>query len=54
MSVIQSTLSTRAEIFKSNQAAMQDALDTVNQAASRAMEGGGDAARERHLSRGKL
>ncbi|MFT7532694.1 MAG: 3-methylcrotonyl-CoA carboxylase beta subunit, partial [Gammaproteobacteria bacterium] len=42
------------EIFKSNQAAMQDALDTVNQAASRAMEGGGDAARERHLSRGKL
>jgi 3-methylcrotonyl-CoA carboxylase beta subunit len=54
MTVIQSKIISGSADFKTNQAAHADALAEVQAAAKLAMGGGGDASRERHLSRGKL
>ncbi|ARE38584.1 Methylcrotonyl-CoA carboxylase carboxyl transferase subunit [Rhodovulum sp. P5] len=43
-----------AEGFRANRAAHLDALRVVQEAASQAAAGGGEKARERHLSRGKM
>ena len=49
-----SRILTGSEEFAANRAANLAALDTVREAAELAMAGGGERARERHLSRGKL
>nr|MBX2856046.1 methylcrotonoyl-CoA carboxylase [Paracoccaceae bacterium] len=54
MSVIQSAVSPRSDSFRANRAAMEAALAEVRAAVDAAMAGGGEAARERHLSRGKI
>lgn len=54
MAVIKSSVTRRGGAFDANAAAMQAALDVVNQAADVALAGGGQAARDRHLGRGKL
>ena len=54
MGVLRSAVSTKAEAFQSNQAAHEAALALTEAAAEQARAGGGDRARERHLSRGKL
>ncbi|MEO0378915.1 MAG: carboxyl transferase domain-containing protein [Pseudomonadota bacterium] len=43
-----------SQSFKDNRAAHVDALQVVQQAAQVAAEGGGQASRDRHLSRGKM
>ncbi|SLN34892.1 carboxyl transferase domain-containing protein [Pseudooctadecabacter jejudonensis] len=54
MAVLTSNISPTSEAFKANEAAHHDALNTIRNAADRAMAGGGDAARTRHKDRGKL
>ncbi|WP_375281131.1 carboxyl transferase domain-containing protein [Pseudooctadecabacter sp.] len=54
MAVLRSDISPRSEGFKTNQAAHEAGLAEVAAAADLAMAGGGDKARQRHLSRGKL
>lgn len=54
MAVIESKISPRSDAFGQNHTAMLDALDVVAQAVDLARAGGGDKARARHLSRGKL
>ncbi len=54
MAILTSQLSTRSAEFKANQAAMQAALEPVQAAVRRAQAGGGAAAQQRHLSKGKL
>ncbi|MEM7045772.1 MAG: carboxyl transferase domain-containing protein, partial [Pseudomonadota bacterium] len=54
MSVLTSALSTGSETFKTNAAAMRAELARVEEAARLAFEGGGERARERHVSRGKI
>ena len=51
MGVFRSVVSTKAEAFQSNQAAHEAALSLTETAAEQARAGGGDKARERHLSR---
>ncbi|NND17575.1 MAG: methylcrotonoyl-CoA carboxylase, partial [Silicimonas sp.] len=43
-----------SEAFRANEAANRKLLDTVREAAASAASGGGEAARERHVSRGKM
>jgi 3-methylcrotonyl-CoA carboxylase beta subunit len=54
MGVLKSGVSTRSAAFESNVAAHRAALEPIHAAAQLAMAGGGDAARERHLARGKI
>ncbi len=54
MAVIQSQISTRDGGFADNAAAMSAALAEVSQAVDAARQGGGEKARARHVSRGKL
>ncbi len=54
MAVIRSQISPRSESFISNVAAHRSAMEPVREAVSLAMDGGGEAARERHLARGKI
>ncbi|GAB1363891.1 hypothetical protein MASR1M32_31270 [Rhodobacter sp.] len=54
MSVILSQAAPRSEAFRANQAAHQDALAQIREAAALAAAGGGQAARDRHAARGKL
>ncbi|MEO1491121.1 MAG: carboxyl transferase domain-containing protein [Pseudomonadota bacterium] len=54
MAVIQSQISTRDAGFTDNQTAMAAALSEVSEAVSIARKGGGEKARARHVSRGKL
>ena len=54
MAVIKSSITRRSGAFDANAGAMQAALDTVSVAAKLALAGGGEAARERHVARGKL
>jgi 3-methylcrotonyl-CoA carboxylase beta subunit len=54
MSVLKSSILTNSEIFKTNRTAHEAAIKTVEDAVGIAMAGGGDAARTRHLARGKL
>ena len=53
MAVLTSNVSRRSSEFKARQQAMLEALETVEQAANAATEGGGPKARARHLARGK-
>ncbi|WP_425041006.1 carboxyl transferase domain-containing protein [Primorskyibacter sp. S187A] len=54
MPQLQSQISPRSEAFAENARAMQAQLDAVSQAAERAMAGGTQASRDRHVSRGKM
>jgi len=54
MSFLASAISPRSESFSENRAAMTRQMEAVEAAAEAAMAGGGEKARERHLSRGKL
>ncbi|WVT76959.1 carboxyl transferase domain-containing protein (plasmid) [Sinorhizobium chiapasense] len=54
MTVLKSHISPSSETFRANQLAMAEAIATVEEAVKLAAAGGGDAARERHVSRGKL
>ncbi len=54
MPVLTSQISPRSEAFAANRAAMEAQLGTVKDAAARALSGGTERSRERHVSRGKL
>ncbi len=54
MTLLRSDISPRSEGFQANRAAMLEAMGTVETAVNQAYEGGGPAAIERHVSRGKL
>lgn len=54
MTVLKSHISPSSDAFRVNQAAMAEAIATVEDAVKLAAGGGGEAARERHVSRGKL
>ncbi|MAU97641.1 MAG: methylcrotonoyl-CoA carboxylase, partial [Fulvimarina sp.] len=54
MPAIQSQISPRSEAFAENREVMLAQLDVAREAADVALAGGGERARERHLSRGKL
>jgi 3-methylcrotonyl-CoA carboxylase beta subunit len=54
MAVIRSQISTSSEAFRANSAAMAQAMRVVEDAAAVAVGGGGEVARERHVSRGKM
>ncbi|EJM95846.1 carboxyl transferase domain-containing protein [Herbaspirillum sp. YR522] len=51
---IESKLDLRSEEFENNRAAMQAIVDDLRQKIAQVAEGGGQAAREKHLARGKL
>jgi len=54
MSILKSEIDTRSENFQRNQAAMQAQVDDLKKLVEGIKLGGGEAARTRHLSRGKL
>jgi 3-methylcrotonyl-CoA carboxylase beta subunit len=54
MPVLQSNISTRSEAFARNREANLAALKLAEEAAALAANGGGENARQRHVSRGKL
>ncbi|WP_025090686.1 carboxyl transferase domain-containing protein [Brucella intermedia] len=54
MAVLKSEISTRSASFEANRRAMLAAIDVVAEASRIAIDGGGEKARERHVSRGKL
>ena len=54
MAHLQSKLNPRSEEFRGNAAAMQLLVDDLNAKLARIAEGGGAAARAKHLGRGKL
>lgn len=54
MPVLKSNLNTRSDDFKANAAHMQSLVDDLKEKVSGIKQGGGERAREKHLSRGKL
>ena len=54
MSVIRSSLDTRGAEFARNAQAMRGLVDDLKARLAEVAQGGGKAARERHLARGKL
>ena len=54
MSVIKSIVDPRSESFRSNREAMQARVDDLGRVVAEIRVGGGEAARKRHLGRGKL
>lgn len=54
MPQLTSTLNTRSDDFKANVAAMQIIVDDLKAKVAKIAEGGGDAARKKHVARGKL
>ncbi|WP_046117196.1 carboxyl transferase domain-containing protein [Ensifer aridi] len=54
MTILRSHISPSSDVFKANRAAMAESISTVEEAVRLAAAGGGDTARERHVSRGKL
>jgi len=52
--VIESALNPRSEAFRANAAAMRALVDDLRAKLARVAEGGGEAARARHVARGKL
>ncbi|MEQ8393612.1 carboxyl transferase domain-containing protein [Thalassobaculum sp.] len=54
MSVIKSQLDTRSDVFRANDARTRGLVDDLRAKLHAVKEGGGERARERHLSRGKL
>ena len=54
MPVIGSAVDRRSEAFQTNRVATEDAVAELRQVVSAIAEGGGERARERHVSRGKM
>ena len=54
MAVLHSSISPKSESFVKNTAAHKAAMATVHEAAATALAGGGEGARARHVSRGKI
>ena len=54
MQVLKSQINPRSEEFRANAQALRAAVEDLRAMAAEATLGGGQAARERHLSRGKL
>ena len=54
MGILRSNLSAASEDFRANTTAHDALMENIRAASDRVLAGGGDAARERHLSRGKL
>ncbi|MEO9877037.1 MAG: carboxyl transferase domain-containing protein [Anderseniella sp.] len=54
MSILKPSAPTRGEAYDGNRKAMLEALSGVEEAVKLALDGGGDVARERHVSRGKI
>src|SRR5579864_1751533 len=54
MSIFKTALDTRSEQFRANAEAMRAQVADLNRVVSEIRVGGGEAARKRHLSRGKL
>ncbi|WEX75653.1 methylcrotonoyl-CoA carboxylase [Sinorhizobium numidicum] len=54
MTILRSHISPSSDVFKANRAAMANAISTIEEAVRLAANGGGETARERHASRGKL
>ena len=54
MTVLTSSISPNSESYKANTVAHQAAMDPIHTATSLSLAGGGDKARERHVSRGKI
>ncbi|MCB1963377.1 MAG: methylcrotonoyl-CoA carboxylase, partial [Rhodocyclaceae bacterium] len=54
MSTIKSKINPRSEEFRANAASMQAVVDDLRHTAARVALGGGEAARDKHLARGKL
>ena len=54
MPVIKSAVATRSPEFKANTAAMSALVEDLHRQVGKVRDGGGQAAREKHLSRGKL
>lgn len=54
MAVIRAKALTKGAEFEANRAAMKAAMATIEEASALALGGGGEASRERHVSRGKL
>ena len=54
MTAIVSTVDTASREFRTNEMAMRDLIEELQQRRTKAAEGGPSRARERHLSRGKL
>ncbi|MEO1066372.1 MAG: carboxyl transferase domain-containing protein [Pseudomonadota bacterium] len=52
--ILSSSLNTRSETYTENKRAMEALVAEAGELAARIQEGGGEKARERHLSRGKL
>ena len=54
MGVLTSNLSTRSEAFQANAKAMQSAVEDLRVQLAHSAQGGGEAARAKHMARGKL
>src|SRR5258708_28745093 len=54
MPVLETALDTRSEAFRANAQAIRAAVDDLAVRVAEIRKGGGEAARERHLARGKL
>ena len=54
MSVLSSSISPKSETFTKNMAAHETAMRPVHEAVDLALNGGGEKARDRHVSRGKI
>ncbi|GLQ07728.1 carboxyl transferase domain-containing protein [Sneathiella chinensis] len=54
MSVLKSNLNTRSDDFKANAGHMQGLVDDLREKVAVVKQGGGERARDKHLSRGKL
>ena len=54
MAVLESQLNPRSADFQANAAAMRALVDDLNVQVAKVAEGGGEAARAKHVARGKL
>jgi 3-methylcrotonyl-CoA carboxylase beta subunit len=54
MPVLKTALDTRSEVFRANAAAVRAQVDDLAARIAQIRKGGGEAARERHIARGKL
>ncbi len=54
MAILTSSVAAGDTVYKQNREAMLAAISKAEDAATRALEGGGEAARKRHVARGKL
>ena len=54
MTVLRSAIAPKSEAFARNRAAHDAAMEAVHAAAQAALDGGGEAARTRHVARGKI